>query len=207
MAGEAGLQESLGSHWPGRRAAPDPQTFCLRAPQGGGKLDHTAHPCPQAGLLGQAGRAGAGRAGPVGPPWAPGPAARRRPPPPRMGLPPPAARPAPHRQQRQAAATARRQRGLPRPGLRPPAPGRGERRWRRPPMGRPEGCAAARGQRCRLGCTARPPGGSGGRGRPEAAVELCGGPALERPSSRLGLSNHPASSLCWGAVRCLSSLP
>lgn len=79
MAGEAGLQESLGSHWPGRRAAPDPQTFCLRAPQGGGKLDHTAHPCPQAGLLGQAGRAGAGRAGPVGPPWAPGPAARRRP--------------------------------------------------------------------------------------------------------------------------------
>lgn len=37
------------------------------------------HPCPQAGLLGQAGSAGAGRAVPVGPPWAPGPAARRRP--------------------------------------------------------------------------------------------------------------------------------
>lgn len=96
-----------------------------------------------------------------------------------MGLPPPASRPAPRQQQRKAAATARRESGLPRPGLRPPAPGRGERRWRRPPMGRPEGCAAARGHRCRLGCTARPPRGSGGR--QEAALELCGGPALERP--------------------------
>lgn len=79
MAGEAGLQRSLGSHWRGRWAAPDPQTFCLRASQGGGELDHTAHPRPQAGLLGQAGHAGAGRAAPIGPPWAPGPAARRRP--------------------------------------------------------------------------------------------------------------------------------
>lgn len=95
-----------------------------------------------------------------------------------MGLPPPAPRPAPRQQPRKAAATARRERGLPRPGLRPPAPGRGERRWRRPPMGRPEGCATARGHRCRLGCTARPPGGSGG-------LRLCWSSALCRLWSHL----------------------
>lgn len=109
----------------------------------------------------------------------------RRPPPPGMGLPPPTSRPAPSQQQLKAAATARRKRGLPRPGLRPPAPGRGERRWRRPPMGRPEGCAAARGHCCRLGCTARPPGGSGGRHWATlggGGVCVCGG-----ISPRLGL--------------------
>lgn len=145
---EARQQESLGSHWSGRRkTAPGPQTFCFRARAGLRRTGRHHASLPAGRAAGRGRHGAAGRAGPRLPPLAataaPRPAAGPRPAPAGGG-----ARSAPPPRPRARPPTAAPPAAKPPPRPEPAASVQPSRPVRRPGGGRrgEEGVTTAAGQ-------------------------------------------------------------